>query len=248
MKVRFLFHKPEGEFRLWPPRVVGTAIVAWTWILGCFYNWKVLKYSYSHEEIWLPERDTFLPYRYFESMRQPYIPCSHKGCLNHLSHPCEVCGRIGGSPYIGRCFSSTTRGDANGVRFAPAAEVLHHPERWDYIECEVDPGRLEVALAEAERLVGAKYDYWAIILGFSQPFPIQDEEKWYCSEICDWFKYLCRIPTERGKVKIKKYDPFKMSADMLHELGILSKRHKRISPRRSAYLLAKVWGEPKSLI
>jgi len=23
-------------------------------------------------------------------------PCEHKGCLNHLSHPCEGCGRIGG--------------------------------------------------------------------------------------------------------------------------------------------------------
>lgn len=23
-------------------------------------------------------------------------PCSHKGCLNHISHPCEKCGRIGG--------------------------------------------------------------------------------------------------------------------------------------------------------
>lgn len=23
-------------------------------------------------------------------------PCKHPGCLNHLSHPCEGCGRIGG--------------------------------------------------------------------------------------------------------------------------------------------------------
>ena len=23
-------------------------------------------------------------------------PCHHKGCLRHLSHPCEGCGRIGG--------------------------------------------------------------------------------------------------------------------------------------------------------
>jgi hypothetical protein len=23
-------------------------------------------------------------------------PCSHIGCLNHVSHPCEVCGRIAG--------------------------------------------------------------------------------------------------------------------------------------------------------
>jgi len=23
-------------------------------------------------------------------------PCGHRGCLQHFSHPCEVCGRIGG--------------------------------------------------------------------------------------------------------------------------------------------------------
>ena len=23
-------------------------------------------------------------------------PCSHKGCLQHRTHPCEGCGRIGG--------------------------------------------------------------------------------------------------------------------------------------------------------
>ena len=23
-------------------------------------------------------------------------PCGHKGCLNHVSHPCEGCGRIAG--------------------------------------------------------------------------------------------------------------------------------------------------------
>lgn len=23
-------------------------------------------------------------------------PCSHSGCLHHISHPCEGCGRVGG--------------------------------------------------------------------------------------------------------------------------------------------------------
>jgi hypothetical protein len=23
-------------------------------------------------------------------------PCSHPGCLSHISHPCEICGRING--------------------------------------------------------------------------------------------------------------------------------------------------------
>ena len=24
------------------------------------------------------------------------VPCGHPGCLSHVSHPCEGCGRIGG--------------------------------------------------------------------------------------------------------------------------------------------------------
>ena len=24
------------------------------------------------------------------------VPCSHPGCLNHVTHPCEGCGRISG--------------------------------------------------------------------------------------------------------------------------------------------------------
>lgn len=27
-------------------------------------------------------------------------PCEHKGCLSHISHPCEGCGRIGGEGIV----------------------------------------------------------------------------------------------------------------------------------------------------
>lgn len=27
-------------------------------------------------------------------------PCNHKGCLNHITHPCEGCGRVGGEGII----------------------------------------------------------------------------------------------------------------------------------------------------
>ena len=27
-------------------------------------------------------------------------PCTHKGCLSHITHPCEVCGRRGGEGKI----------------------------------------------------------------------------------------------------------------------------------------------------
>ena len=34
-----------------------------------------------------------------EKPLEPGVPCEHKGCLNHMTHPCEWCGRIGGSFY-----------------------------------------------------------------------------------------------------------------------------------------------------
>ena len=189
MKIRFLYHNPKGE------RGVGKAIVALTWFYALFYSWKVLKYNYSHVEIHLPdENGRFSDY---DDSDRSYPPCRF---------------------FVGRCFSSTTRGKANGVRFAPAGVVLHHPGRWSYIGVEVDPERLEVALAESKKLVGKKYDYWALF-GFIQPFAVQDPKKYFCSEICNWFGVLCGI----------------------------CKPDKRISPRRSAYKLAKVWGEPKKL-
>jgi hypothetical protein len=197
MKIRFLFHKPIGE------RGIGKAIVAWTWLLGVFYNWKVLKYNYSHEELWIPDEN---------------YPNFYSGFGGQDDWSSQV-HREKRYIFYGQCLSSTTRGDADGVRFAPASEVLKHPERWDYIECDVDLERLEVAMQEAKKLVGKKYDFRGIF-GFVNPIPIQDSKKWYCSEICDWLKVL---------------------------LGIYPKRYKRISPRRAAYILAKKYGEPKSL-
>jgi hypothetical protein len=39
--------------------------------------------------------------RWIELMMEPPdlpsgVACAHPGCLNHVSHPCEGCGRIGG--------------------------------------------------------------------------------------------------------------------------------------------------------
>ncbi len=199
-KIRFVYHKPKGEFRLWPPRLIGSAIVGLTWIYALFYGkGKALKYNYSHEEVWLPDENGE-----FGGIK----PCGKR----RIDNAHQVL-------FKGECFSSTTRGEWKGVRFAPAYEVLKHPDRWDYIEVEVDSERLEVAVAEAHRLVGAGYDFLGI-LGFLNPFPVQNKIWWYCSEVCHWFKRLCYSGTPAEK---------------------------RISPRRSAYKLAKAWGEPKAL-
>jgi len=54
-------------------------------------------------------------------------PCSHKGCLNHISHPCEGCGRIGGRYIVEFAeeanhfgFSVTYDGDKHTIRFGTA--------------------------------------------------------------------------------------------------------------------------------
>lgn len=220
MKLRFIFHNPKGE------RGIGKFIVGYTWLLGLFYNWKVLKYNFSHEEIWVPSN----VFNDFE-----YIPVGKKRAY-----------------FAGQCFSSTTRGGAKGVRFAPASEVLKHPGRWSYIEVEVDDARFEVIVEGAKRLVGGGYDY-GYIISFLQPFLVQKDSNWACSEICDWLKCLGTIPTEKTKGASKVLLPvlaqhwFKWPLQTLREFGFFTRRHFRVSPRRSAYLLARIFGEPKAV-
>ncbi len=122
--------------------------------------------------------------------------------------------------YAGKCFSSTTRGDSEGVRFAPASEVIgKHPGRWMYIEFEVDEKKFEFAMFHAKKQVGKKYDF-AGVAGFVVPFWPDDKKKWYCSEICEWFRWFCNW-------------------------GERLAPRKPISPRRSALILAKMYHEPK---
>ena len=190
MKLRSLYHKGTGEGIF----SVGRWIILWTGFLGLFHSrWKSLPFNYSHEELWIPDDKGFF--------HSPWVQVADK--------------RI---RYYGQCFSSTTRGDAEGVRFAPASEVLKHPERWDYIEFEVDDEWWADYLDEMKQEVGKKYDFMGIS-GFILPFGQQDDNKWYCSEICCWVKNMLTVTS---------FDP-------------------PISPRRSAMLLAKDWGEPKSL-
>jgi hypothetical protein len=146
--------------------------------------------GYSHAEIWFPsEQGTFI-----------------SRCGDDVQ-------------FYGHCFSSTTRGSWKGVCIRHASIVLKHPERWDYMEFNVDAGRYAVARELAELQEGKPYDYKGIF-GFFWPWPIQDKKKWYCSEICAWFLYLVRI---------------------------LPKREKRISPRRLSKVLKKLGGAVKEL-
>ena len=191
MKLRSIFHKPEGEHG------IGKWIVVWTWFLALFYDHKALKYNYSHEELWIPDEN---------------------GAFRHIvNSPFKPPRQY----YVGQCFSSTTRGDSKGVRFAPASEVLKHPERWEYIEFEVNEALYADILIfmEMHAKWKTKYDF-AGIMGFVVPFAPQDDDRWYCSELCNYIKA---------------------------ELNVIDDYSEPISPRRSAMILAEDWGEPKPI-
>lgn len=188
MKIRFVYHKGKDS-------LIGKVIVAYTWLLAVVrLDFKSLKYNFGHVEYWEPDENG----EFSKPSARTYIN----------AEPPD---------YLGQCFSSTTRGDAQGVRFAPASEVLRHPERWMYQEYEVAAFRVEAVMPLLQTKVGLKYDFLGVSVGFSTPFNIQDEKKWYCSEICSWFAWF---------------------------VGLLHKQHKRISPRRLAKVLG---GELKEL-
>jgi len=201
MKIRFLFYRASQE--RW--NIVGHAIALYTALLPM--NWGNWKYWYSHVEVWFPD-----------------YPPKGNGCDENMwTYPKfldageDGYGRFG-EQFMGECFSSTTRGDAEGTRFIPANKLLKHPERWDYIECECD--KVQEVYDWCKTQTKKKYDYWGLF-GFLSPFNIQDKKKWYCSEV---------------------------AARIIWKLNILPILYERISPRRLASKLAKKYHEPIRLV
>ncbi len=61
--------------------------------------------------------------------------------------------------YMGQCWTSTTRGKANGTVVRPAFGVLGNPENWLYTEHEVDPFLFNYAKTFADARVHANKGY-----------------------------------------------------------------------------------------
>lgn len=215
MKLRFAFHTGEGpdwrkgKWRWFKSQAINKGIIGWTWILAAAYSvpklfrtppkgstrWKeytkAFRFNFSHVEVWFPDENG-------KFWRYVMKPNPHKGYEQYK----------GTKDFTGQCFSATTRGNAKGVRFAPASEVLHHPKRWMYQEYKVDENKVAGLISDFKCTIGQPYDYWGIF-GFFQPFNTQKDEQWYCSEIC---------------------------ANIAWRLGIAN-YHLRISPRRLAMVL-----------
>ena len=90
--------------------------------------------------------------------------------------------------YVGQCFTSTMRGDAEGTVLRPAAEVLTHPERWDVgIICTITEAEYEEGMAWCRDEVRDNLGYDKLcIADFFNPvrwwWQLHDRLKNICSE------------------------------------------------------------------
>jgi hypothetical protein len=121
------------------------------------------------------------------------IPTSHEELEFCSRTPAEIESSAKTTPaevlhQSGLCFSSASRGGFIGVRFAPSCEILKHPERWAFIEVDIDDEIEQKMFDSACSIVGRPYDYLAI-LGFCLPIHLQDQHRWFCSECVNWVAF-----------------------------------------------------------
>ena len=201
MKVRVVYHKGKGSW-------IGKGIVAYTWLLAVVrLDFKSLKYNFGHVSWWFPDED---------------YGKTHNCVSNGF-----IAEKTGGSDkfnfhrIIGQCFSSTTRGDAKGVRFAPASEVLHNPSRWMYQEYEVSEVMVKRHMHRFRAKVGRPYDF-DMIKGFLLPWEKGDPDAEICSELCGWVAWILdivRLPAfGKWVFKISPRRLAKVLGGELHEL------------------------------
>jgi len=94
-------------------------------------------------------------------------------------------------------YSSASRNadGTNGTRWIDEKTLFKNPDRWDVYEVTAKRSTEEmVETCKAE--LGKKYD-WSGIFGFVTIFGlINEKDKWYCSEICNYIytgKWINRI-------------------------------------------------------
>lgn len=62
------------------------------------------------------------------------VPCGHPGCLSHISHPCEGCGRVGGRSTDDWVAHKAVEDGANvGAAGSPVEEAPSCPECFKYL-------------------------------------------------------------------------------------------------------------------
>ena len=86
-------------------------------------------------------------------------------------------------------YSSTLRGKARGARWISEKDLFKHPERWVVKEYEVDDQKFIDMVHYANKFEGMDYDLlgvfgYGILVG-----NIQDPDKVYCSEVCNYLDF-----------------------------------------------------------
>jgi len=104
----------------------------------------------------------------------------------------------------GQCWTSTTRGDANGTVVRPAAGVLDHPGNWYCTEHRVDKIAFRTAQAKASYRVAANKGYsWRDLSRYVMPLwmlkktGMADNGREICSEHVESWLVDMGILTER---------------------------------------------------
>ena len=130
---------------------------------------------------------------------------------------------VGKMRYYGQCWTSTTRGDANGTVVRPASGVLDHPENCYYTEHEVDVGVFEFARMLAHRRVYGNKGYsWRDLFRYVMPLWLLK-----ATRLADNGREICNEHVESWNV----------------DMGVLDKRLLR-SPRRLCKAIVLATGSP----
>jgi uncharacterized protein YycO len=101
----------------------------------------------------------------------------------------------------GQSFSSSPRD--GGVRFKP---IIYEPQKWVVIELPVEPADEAKVRSWCQTKTGKDYDFSGV-LGFILPFFKQDDDDYYCSEIC---LMALKLVIEEWSKKRNKISPGKL--------------------------------------
>ena len=112
---------------------------------------------------------------------------------------------------VGRCFSSTMRGDAKGCRWDRAAKILRNPKRWLIKKQWVSDNEYHNMIVEANQMVANNkgYNIKGILVGFFTLKPRHGTVgKYYCSQACAWLEFYAKV-TKKWVIRISPRRSYK---------------------------------------
>lgn len=175
-KIRFLFYKTP-----------------WVLKLKYWVNWLIsirTLSKYSHCEAQTPDELG----RFCKPMGEitgSFI--TDQGCTYTLYAPRDI--------PVGKCWTSTLRGEDNGTVCRDAAPVLKHPKNWIYFEIEVDAKRYDAVVKMMKAAVknNKGYSNWDV-LKFISPVHFPDNDRFICSEFVIWVLFWLDLSPTKGIV------------------------------------------------